>query len=239
MTDSGPEPSAGPHGPGVTCADAEAQLAAMHARLEEAELQAATQCFNIQRYMPAKFKPRDVASKLGYLVEECGEVLAAAGKCQRWGLESYNPDVPEVDREPNREWLIRELQDLKRALYFIETDERFRASPDPSAPEPFPDLPAHMKQAPEGWVRMLAREEIAKAAASPEGAFFPDDRERLALRVTRTALEWNLRDARGLQSIVEKCREHIRAFRRVKELGPEHGIDAVETCERIAEALRG
>jgi NTP pyrophosphatase (non-canonical NTP hydrolase) len=70
--------------------------------------------------MKPEYVPRTVEARLGYLVEECGEVLAAVGKTQRWGLESYNPDFG-PDSETNREWVLRELVDLERAIYFVRT----------------------------------------------------------------------------------------------------------------------
>ncbi len=54
--------------------------------------------------------------QLAHLVEECGEVLAAAGKTQRWGRESYNPLVPVDQRETNIDWLMREIADLEEAI---------------------------------------------------------------------------------------------------------------------------
>lgn len=53
---------------------------------------------------------------LAHVVEECGEVLAAAGKCQRWGMDSVNPELPPEDQETNRDWLSRELDDLEGAI---------------------------------------------------------------------------------------------------------------------------
>ena len=53
---------------------------------------------------------------LACLVEECGEVLAAAGKTQRWGRDSFNPELPPEQRETNRDWLLRELDDLEEAV---------------------------------------------------------------------------------------------------------------------------
>jgi len=53
---------------------------------------------------------------LSHVVEECGEVLAAAGKCQRWGMDSVNPELPPEDQETNRDWLSRELDDLEGAI---------------------------------------------------------------------------------------------------------------------------
>jgi NTP pyrophosphatase (non-canonical NTP hydrolase) len=58
--------------------------------------------------------------QLAHLVEECGEVLAAAGKTQRWGWASVNPLLPEVEQERNLVWLRRELGDLKEAIARLE-----------------------------------------------------------------------------------------------------------------------
>jgi hypothetical protein len=41
-----------------------------------------------------EYEPQTTEQALGYLVEECGEVLAAVGKTQRWGLDSRDPDDP-------------------------------------------------------------------------------------------------------------------------------------------------
>jgi NTP pyrophosphatase (non-canonical NTP hydrolase) len=54
--------------------------------------------------------------QLAHLVEECGEVLAAAGKTQRWGLDSVNPLLPVDQQETNGEWLFREIVDLDEAI---------------------------------------------------------------------------------------------------------------------------
>ena len=53
---------------------------------------------------------------LAHVVEECGEVLAAAGKTQRWGPHSVNPLLPPSEQEPNHVWLRRELNDLLGAI---------------------------------------------------------------------------------------------------------------------------
>lgn len=66
------------------------------------------------------YRPRTQEQKLGYLVEECGEVMAAVGKTIRWGLSSYNPEIPVKERETNRQWILRELQDLKQAIKMAE-----------------------------------------------------------------------------------------------------------------------
>ena len=59
-----------------------------------------------------KYAPITIEQKLGRLVEECGEVLAAVGKTQRWGLDNFNPE-PGASQETNREWILRELGDLE------------------------------------------------------------------------------------------------------------------------------
>jgi hypothetical protein len=53
---------------------------------------------------------------LAHAIEEAGEFLAAAGKTQRWGRESYNPEIPPEQRETNDAWLRREMDDLLGAL---------------------------------------------------------------------------------------------------------------------------
>jgi NTP pyrophosphatase (non-canonical NTP hydrolase) len=58
----------------------------------------------------------DFDSILGHLVEECGEVLAAAGKTMRWGPDSYNPELPKDQRETNIAWLRREVADLESVI---------------------------------------------------------------------------------------------------------------------------
>lgn len=68
--------------------------------------------------MKPEYAPISIEQKLGYLVEECGEVLAAVGKTQRWGLNSYNPE-PGASRETNREWILRELDDLENACAIV------------------------------------------------------------------------------------------------------------------------
>ena len=76
--------------------------------------------------MKPEYEPKDTESRLGYLVEECGEVLSGVGKAIRWGLDSTNPELradlatpDERDRVPaetNRDWILRELHDLEGAI---------------------------------------------------------------------------------------------------------------------------
>lgn len=57
---------------------------------------------------------------VSHAIEEAGEFLAAAGKSQRWGLESYNPELPVEQREKNVDWMRREMTDLREALDRLE-----------------------------------------------------------------------------------------------------------------------
>ncbi len=59
---------------------------------------------------------------IAHLVEECGEVLAAAGKTQRWGLYSVNPELPADQQETNCTWLLRELDDLEGAIQRVRRE---------------------------------------------------------------------------------------------------------------------
>jgi NTP pyrophosphatase (non-canonical NTP hydrolase) len=72
--------------------------------------------------------------QLAHLVEECGEVLAAAGKTQRWGLDSVNPLLPVDQQETNGEWLFREIVDLDEAIGRLLATMRRARSPTPTQP---------------------------------------------------------------------------------------------------------
>lgn len=63
-----------------------------------------------------EFRPRDLSGALAHLIEECGEVLAAAGKTFRYGFDSVNPLIPADQRETNGAWLWREMEDLEMAI---------------------------------------------------------------------------------------------------------------------------
>jgi NTP pyrophosphatase (non-canonical NTP hydrolase) len=69
--------------------------------------------------MQEKYRPKTLPQKLGYLVEEMGEVQAAVGKSIRWGLDSYNPELPQDERELNGDWILRELKDLEGAIALV------------------------------------------------------------------------------------------------------------------------
>lgn len=67
-----------------------------------------------------QFIRHDVDSCLAHVVEECGEVCAAIGKTQRWGLDSVNPLLSADQQETNRDWVKREIIDLRDALHRLE-----------------------------------------------------------------------------------------------------------------------
>ena len=79
--------------------------------------------------MKPEYTPKNIRQVLGYLAEECGEVVAAVGKTVRWGLLSVNPELPDGQLETNGAWIARELHDLERAIRFYremigQADER-------------------------------------------------------------------------------------------------------------------
>lgn len=70
-----------------------------------------------------EFRQHGCAYKaLAHLVEEAGEVMAAAGKSLRFGLDSVNPLLPVEEQETNEEWLRREIGDLKLAIVQLEKE---------------------------------------------------------------------------------------------------------------------
>lgn len=70
--------------------------------------------------MQDRYIRNDFNSLLAHAVEEAGEFVTAAGKTQRWGPESFNPELPKAQQETNRDWLIREMKDLRFALSRLE-----------------------------------------------------------------------------------------------------------------------
>lgn len=66
------------------------------------------------------FLPHTCDDCLAHAIEECGEFIAAAGKTLRFGYLSVNPLLPAADREPNIEWLRRELADVRQAMARLE-----------------------------------------------------------------------------------------------------------------------
>lgn len=73
-----------------------------------------------------RFLQSGFSKQLSHVVEECGEVLAAIGKTQRWGLKSVNPLLPEDEQEPNEDWLRRELDDLLDAIERLQETKKWK-----------------------------------------------------------------------------------------------------------------
>lgn len=69
-----------------------------------------------------KYIQKGFDKTLAHFIEECGECLAAAGKTQRWGLESVNPELSPEQQETNKDWLIREIKDLKSVINRLEQE---------------------------------------------------------------------------------------------------------------------
>lgn len=72
--------------------------------------------------MKTKYLPKTQLERLGWVAEECGEVLAGIGKTLRHGIWSSDPTLPFSEREFNGMWVLRELQDLKSAIAELESD---------------------------------------------------------------------------------------------------------------------
>lgn len=66
--------------------------------------------------MKPQYMPHTREQFYGYLIEEAGEVLAAAGKTLRWGELSANPEIPMQQRVTNVAWLRAEMSDLENAI---------------------------------------------------------------------------------------------------------------------------
>lgn len=69
---------------------------------------------------PKYIKP-GLDQAMARFTEEAGEVLAALGKTQRFGLDSVNPELPKEKQVSNRKWLLDELNDLEDALIKLRT----------------------------------------------------------------------------------------------------------------------
>jgi hypothetical protein len=71
-----------------------------------------------------KYLPKDKNGRLFKLIEEIGELNAALGKAGRWGMESFNPELPPDQRVENWQWILDEMQDVRDALDACEKDVR-------------------------------------------------------------------------------------------------------------------
>ncbi len=80
--------------------------------------------------MKDKYIPKTTGGELAWLIEECAEVSQACAKTLRIDLEEENgiedaleggnPELPPEKRETNRDWILREIKDLKAAIALVE-----------------------------------------------------------------------------------------------------------------------
>lgn len=70
--------------------------------------------------MKPEYEPKTREQFYGYLIEECGEVLHAAGKTLRWGEFSVNPELTPAEQTPNHLWLRAEMVQLRGAIDRLE-----------------------------------------------------------------------------------------------------------------------
>lgn len=63
--------------------------------------------------MDKRFLQQGLDKKLAHFLEECGEAISAGAKCQRWGMDAVNPLLPPEEQETNKDWLLREINDVK------------------------------------------------------------------------------------------------------------------------------
>lgn len=62
------------------------------------------------------------------LMEECGEIIRIASKYQRFGRDSYNPNMP--PGETNEESLVGELGDLIAVMELLVENDIIYGNPD-------------------------------------------------------------------------------------------------------------
>jgi len=68
-----------------------------------------------------KYEPKTTTEKLGWVIEECGELQASIGKTLRHGLDSCDPTDgarrnASGERERNVDWILREMADVEKAI---------------------------------------------------------------------------------------------------------------------------
>jgi len=65
---------------------------------------------------------RNFGTPLSHVVEECGEVIAAAGKVLRFGWDSTNPLLPIADQVVNETLMKQEVADLECAISRLKNE---------------------------------------------------------------------------------------------------------------------
>lgn len=67
-------------------------------------------------HLNEEYQSKDAEQALAHVIEECGEVISAAGKTLRFGPMSADPTLPPEEQTTNIEWLIMEMEDLQRSI---------------------------------------------------------------------------------------------------------------------------
>jgi hypothetical protein len=66
--------------------------------------------------MKREYAPRTELDHLAHVIEECGEVTQVAGKILRFGWGGSNPELPMDQQVTNKDALLKEVDDLGRAI---------------------------------------------------------------------------------------------------------------------------
>lgn len=69
-----------------------------------------------------EYVPQTLTQKMGYLIEEAGELQSAIGSALRWGLNSFNPEIPKEERVTNRQWILDEIHDVERGIGYMKAE---------------------------------------------------------------------------------------------------------------------
>ena len=82
--------------------------------------------------MRPEWHPLTTAQKLGYLVQEAGEVQAAVGKTLLLGLDSLNPELPPEQQRTNKKWVLSEREELQGSVTIgdLKVGDKFRVLDD-------------------------------------------------------------------------------------------------------------
>ena len=71
--------------------------------------------FSFRVQAPKLYESTNLTQSIAHLAEEASELATACNKAIRWGLQSYNPELPEDERISNLEWIEAEFKDVKEA----------------------------------------------------------------------------------------------------------------------------
>jgi hypothetical protein len=59
---------------------------------------------------------------LAHVIEECGELIQACAKAQRWGFLSVNQELPKAEQKTNLAWMREEWNDVWNAINRLEAE---------------------------------------------------------------------------------------------------------------------